>query len=62
MSASTTVPATPPTGTTTPGPAAEANAAARPPRRRVTGVAVTAWVLGLLFCFPALWMVLTSFH
>ncbi|MFC7471345.1 alcohol dehydrogenase catalytic domain-containing protein [Actinomadura keratinilytica] len=47
MSASTTAPATAP---------------ATRPRRRVTGVAITAWVLALVFCFPALWMVLTSFH
>jgi polyol transport system permease protein len=40
-----------------------ATTARRPPRR--TGnvwLGICAWVLGLIFFFPFLWMVLTSFH
>ncbi|MFF2737371.1 carbohydrate ABC transporter permease, partial [Streptomyces cyaneofuscatus] len=31
-------------------------------RRRSTVLGLTAWAVGIVFCLPALWMVLTSFH
>ncbi|MFJ1592901.1 carbohydrate ABC transporter permease [Kitasatospora albolonga] len=31
-------------------------------RRRSTVLGLAAWAVGLVFCLPALWMVLTSFH
>ncbi|MCW2585890.1 MAG: sugar transporter permease [Frankiales bacterium] len=34
----------------------------RPPRRRGAMLGVLAWVIGILFILPVLWMVLTSFH
>ncbi|MFI7285739.1 carbohydrate ABC transporter permease [Streptomyces anulatus] len=38
------------------------NAATRKARRRSAALGVAAWVVGIGFCLPALWMVLTSFH
>lgn len=39
-------------------------AAVAPPRRRRSGafLGVLAWVVGILFVLPVVWMVLTSFH
>ncbi|MDT9690066.1 carbohydrate ABC transporter permease [Streptomyces sp. P9(2023)] len=36
--------------------------AARSARRRSARLGLLAWIVGLLFCLPALWMVLTSLH
>lgn len=36
--------------------------AARKARRRSAALGVVAWIVGLAFCLPALWMVLTSLH
>ncbi|HWM37364.1 MAG TPA: carbohydrate ABC transporter permease, partial [Streptomyces sp.] len=36
--------------------------AARQARRRSVGLGLLAWVVGISFCVPALWMLLTSFH
>ncbi|MFF5563352.1 carbohydrate ABC transporter permease [Streptomyces sp. NPDC012623] len=36
--------------------------AARRARRLSTGLGVLAWIVGIVFCLPALWMLLTSFH
>ncbi|MFJ6462252.1 carbohydrate ABC transporter permease [Streptomyces sp. NPDC091387] len=36
--------------------------AARRGRRRSTVLGLIAWVVGIVFCAPALWMLLTSFH
>lgn len=36
--------------------------AARRARRRGAALGLLAWVAGLLFCVPALWMLLTSLH
>ncbi|MFJ2172286.1 carbohydrate ABC transporter permease [Streptomyces sp. NPDC087851] len=36
--------------------------AARRARRRSAGLGVLAWIVGIVFCLPALWMLLTSFH
>ncbi|MEU8629871.1 carbohydrate ABC transporter permease [Streptomyces sp. NPDC048669] len=35
---------------------------ARRGRRRSTALGLIAWVVGIVFCAPALWMLLTSFH
>ncbi|MEU8697602.1 carbohydrate ABC transporter permease [Streptomyces sp. NPDC048680] len=35
---------------------------ARRGRRRSTVLGLIAWVVGIVFCAPALWMLLTSFH
>ncbi|WP_030743587.1 carbohydrate ABC transporter permease [Streptomyces sp. NRRL F-5135] len=35
---------------------------ARRSRRINTGLGVLAWIIGIVFCLPALWMLLTSFH
>lgn len=35
---------------------------ARRGRRRSTALGLVAWVVGIAFCAPALWMLLTSFH
>ncbi|WP_329454438.1 carbohydrate ABC transporter permease [Streptomyces sp. NBC_01497] len=34
----------------------------RKQRRRSAGLGMLAWVVGIAFCLPALWMLLTSFH
>ncbi|WP_030330305.1 carbohydrate ABC transporter permease [Streptomyces sp. NRRL B-1381] len=52
MSASTVTPAAP----------ASADATTRRARRRSAALGVAAWVVGIGFCLPALWMLLTSFH
>lgn len=39
-----------------------ADTVTRRARRRSTALGVAAWVVGIGFCLPALWMVLTSFH
>ncbi|MFB7270096.1 carbohydrate ABC transporter permease [Streptomyces sp. NPDC056244] len=36
--------------------------AARRARRRSAGLGLLAWIVGIVFCLPALWMLLTSFH
>ncbi|MFD3487921.1 carbohydrate ABC transporter permease [Streptomyces sp. NPDC058665] len=36
--------------------------AARRAKRRSTALGLLAWVVGVVFCFPALWMFLTSLH
>ncbi|MFE4369331.1 carbohydrate ABC transporter permease [Streptomyces sp. NPDC056835] len=36
--------------------------AARRARRRSAGLGLLAWIVGIAFCLPALWMLLTSFH
>lgn len=36
--------------------------AARTGRRRSTALGLLAWAVGIVFCAPALWMLLTSFH
>ncbi|MEV7085225.1 carbohydrate ABC transporter permease [Streptomyces sp. NPDC093085] len=36
--------------------------AARRARRRSAGLGLLAWIVGIVFCMPALWMLLTSFH
>ncbi|MFE6917087.1 carbohydrate ABC transporter permease [Streptomyces rubiginosohelvolus] len=41
---------------------ATADATTRKARRRSAALGVVAWVVGIGFCLPALWMVLTSFH
>ncbi|MFJ2219895.1 carbohydrate ABC transporter permease [Streptomyces anulatus] len=43
-------------------PSASVNALTRRARRRSAALGVAAWVVGIGFCLPALWMVLTSFH
>lgn len=48
---------TPPAGTTV-----AYAPATRKARRRSAGLGLLAWVTGLGFCLPALWMLLTSFH
>ncbi|MDI5965032.1 carbohydrate ABC transporter permease [Streptomyces sp. SL13] len=50
--------------TMTPAAARAASAAGSRPGKRRTGVvwSVVAWVVGVLFVLPALWMLLTSFH
>ncbi|MFJ9261859.1 carbohydrate ABC transporter permease [Streptomyces bacillaris] len=40
----------------------KATAPANRARRRSTALGLAAWAVGLAFCLPALWMVLTSFH
>ncbi|MYV56208.1 carbohydrate ABC transporter permease [Streptomyces sp. SID3212] len=54
------------TTTTAPVKAAPATTAYAPAtrraRRRSAGLGLLAWVVGLGFCLPALWMLLTSFH
>ncbi|WP_430480326.1 carbohydrate ABC transporter permease [Streptomyces sp. P11-1] len=40
----------------------KATAPANRARRRSTALGLAAWAVGLVFCLPALWMVLTSFH
>ncbi|MFF6909082.1 carbohydrate ABC transporter permease [Streptomyces sp. NPDC012389] len=55
MSASTAAPNR--TRATAKAPAPTAGA-----RRRTTFVGLAAWAVGIVFCLPALWMVLTSFH
>ncbi len=35
---------------------------ARRGRRRSTVLGLVAWIVGIVFCAPALWMLLTSFH
>ncbi|RPK54678.1 Trehalose transport system permease protein SugB [Streptomyces sp. ADI96-02] len=55
------------TAPTAPAPAARGRTAPGSPpprraRRRATLAAVAAWTVGVVFCLPALWMVLTSFH
>jgi sorbitol/mannitol transport system permease protein len=59
MSTSTTAPAAPAGGTGSTAAASEP----RPARRGSSQVvmAVVAWVVGILFFFPVLWMVLTAF-
>ncbi len=52
MSASTVTPPAPASG----------DATTRRARRRSAALGVAAWVVGIGFCLPALWMVLTSFH
>ncbi|MFD3518953.1 carbohydrate ABC transporter permease [Streptomyces sp. NPDC058653] len=37
-------------------------AAAKRAKRRSTTLGLVAWVVGVVFCFPALWMFLTSLH
>ncbi|MEV7236280.1 carbohydrate ABC transporter permease [Streptomyces sp. NPDC051020] len=37
-------------------------AGARRARRRSAGLALLAWTVGVLFCLPVLWMLLTSLH
>ncbi|MEU2822438.1 carbohydrate ABC transporter permease [Streptomyces bacillaris] len=41
---------------------AKATAPTNRARRRSTALGLAAWAVGLVFCLPALWMVLTSFH
>ncbi|MEU3977005.1 carbohydrate ABC transporter permease [Streptomyces bacillaris] len=41
---------------------AKSTAPANRARRRSTVLGLAAWAVGLAFCLPALWMVLTSFH
>ncbi|MFI5756367.1 carbohydrate ABC transporter permease [Streptomyces sp. NPDC051569] len=36
--------------------------AARKARRRSAALGLLAWIAGIAFCVPALWMLLTSFH
>jgi sorbitol/mannitol transport system permease protein len=36
--------------------------ATRKARRRSAGLGLLAWTVGIVFCLPALWMLLTSFH
>ncbi|MYZ40606.1 ABC transporter permease subunit [Streptomyces sp. SID4917] len=36
--------------------------AAKRARRRSAGLGLLAWIVGIVFCLPALWMLLTSFH
>ncbi|NUK20590.1 carbohydrate ABC transporter permease, partial [Streptomyces lunaelactis] len=36
--------------------------AARKARRRSAALGLVAWVAGLGFCLPAMWMLLTSLH
>ncbi|MFJ1749489.1 carbohydrate ABC transporter permease [Streptomyces sp. NPDC088116] len=31
-------------------------------RRRTAGLGLLAWIIGIVFCLPAIWMLLTSFH
>ncbi|MFJ5223404.1 carbohydrate ABC transporter permease [Streptomyces sp. NPDC088400] len=31
-------------------------------RRRTAGLGLLAWIVGIVFCLPAIWMLLTSFH
>ncbi|MEE1754706.1 carbohydrate ABC transporter permease [Streptomyces sp. SP18CS02] len=40
----------------------DARPAARRARRRSAALGLLAWVAGLGFCLPAMWMLLTSFH
>lgn len=55
MSASTAAPARPRATTKSAAPRNRV-------RRRSTALGLAAWAVGLVFCLPALWMVLTSFH
>ncbi|SCD50048.1 sorbitol/mannitol transport system permease protein, partial [Streptomyces sp. Termitarium-T10T-6] len=59
MSAST---ATSPsvTSSASPSVASSAGGPERKARRRSAALGVVAWVVGIGFCLPALWMVLTS--
>ncbi|WP_330172548.1 carbohydrate ABC transporter permease [Streptomyces sp. NBC_01498] len=49
-------------GSTTDGNRDSYGDAARRERRRSTALGLLAWVVGVVFCFPALWMFLTSLH
>ncbi|CAM5335573.1 hypothetical protein SBADM41S_11860 [Streptomyces badius] len=54
MSASTAPPPRTPATSKKPRPTGSA-------RRRSTALGLAAWAVGIVFCLPALWMVLTSF-
>ncbi len=47
---------------TSPSVTSSADGPERKARRRSAALGVVAWVVGIGFCLPALWMVLTSFH
>lgn len=47
---------------TSPSVTSSAEGPERKARRRSAALGVVAWVVGISFCLPALWMVLTSFH
>lgn len=47
---------------TSPGAHDTYGTAARRAKRRSTALGLLAWVVGVVFCFPALWMFLTSLH
>ncbi|MEW2544363.1 carbohydrate ABC transporter permease [Streptomyces sp. NPDC047002] len=53
---------TPATAAAPARPASPHTARSRKERRRTAWTGLVAWIIGILFCAPALWMLLTSFH